>query len=66
VLTRQRESAQRTPITEPAMRRATMRIVGENAAPMFVNIIENHCAAGVFVIHASDAASVIDVAASRE
>jgi hypothetical protein len=43
-----------------------MRIVGENAALAFVNIIETHCAAGVFVIHASDAASMIDAVASRE
>jgi hypothetical protein len=43
-----------------------MRVVGGNAALTFVNIIENHCAAGIFVIHACDAASAIDAVASRE
>jgi hypothetical protein len=40
--------------------------VGENAALTFVNIIENHCAAVVFLIHACDDASAIDAVASRE
>jgi hypothetical protein len=49
----------------PQRIRAKMRAKAENTTPAFVNIDENHCAAGVSGIHPCDALRAIDVVATR-